>query len=57
VEGKRKVELSEAVALAKKLKLSACFETSAKTDNNVEMVFKRAICDILDFGGDFNDMA
>lgn len=56
VIGKRKVEFSEAVDLGRKLKLSACFETSAKADNNVDIVFKRAICDILDFGVDYSEM-
>ena len=44
----RKVEFDEAVELAKKLNISAVFETSAKSNQSIDDVFFRSIVNCID---------
>jgi hypothetical protein len=55
LEEKRKVTFEEAVKLAKRLNLSAVFETSAKSNNSIDDVFFRSIVNCVDFYNVGND--
>ncbi len=47
--GNRRVQFEEAVELAKRLGLSAVYETSAKNNQSIDDVFFRAIVNCMDF--------
>lgn len=47
-EGRRKVPFKEAVELAKRLQISAVFETSAKENESIDDVFFRAVINCVD---------